>query len=425
MRWRDRWLCVWAVLWPLAAMAQQHAGEAARADDAEARRQRAWDERLAIPSPLSVGAALDSRGQLWLARVQDRHLLVSRSADGGQSFSAPVAVTPQPEAVTADAENRPKIAVGADGSVHVSWTQSLGKPMSAHIRYARSTDGGRTFSPPLILNDDRQVISHRFDALAVDDRRKSLWDGRSRVAVVWLDARTRSGKTASKSPQTGVGLYAAVSEDGGASFGRNRRVADHSCQCCRTALTWTAAGPVAFWRHVFGRNIRDFAIAGLDGGPLLRVTDDDWEIDGCPHHGGGIAADGRGNLHIVWFTDGARRKGIFYRRIAGTDFSRTGSPEMSAPLALGDAARQAGHPAVAAFGERVLLTWREFDGRRFSAWAMLSRDAGMSWGAPQKLAEAAEQADYTLPLVDAQRALVVWNTAAEGLRVLPVVQEEP
>lgn len=411
---------------PLFAAAQQHASHAAQADDAEARRQRAWEERLSIAKPLSVGAALDARGRLWLARVENRKLWVSSSADEGRSFSAPVAVTPQPEAVTADAENRPKLAVGADGTVHVSWTQSLGKPMSAYIRYARSTDGGRSFSPPVILNDDRQVVSHRFDALAVDDRRKSLRDGRGRVAVVWLDARSHSGRTAKKSPQTDVGLYAAMSEDGGASFGRNRKVAEHSCQCCRTALTWTPAGPVAFWRHVFGKNIRDFAIANLNGGPVLRVTDDEWEIDGCPHHGGGIAVDGRGNLHIAWFTDGGKRKGIFYRRIAQTDFSKADARlDLSAPLALGDPARQAGHPAVAAIGERVLLTWREFDGQRFSAWALFSRDAGISWGAPQKLAEAAEQADYTLPLIDAQQALVVWNTAAEGLRVLPVVEGRP
>lgn len=414
MRWRDCWLCVLAALLPLVAIAQQHA----RPDEAEARRQRAWDERLAIASPLSVGAALDSRGQLWLARVENRFLRVSRSSDGGRSFSDPVAVTPQPEAVTADAENRPKIAVAADGSVHVSWTQSLAKPMSAHIRYARSTDGGRTFSPPVILNDDRQVISHRFDSLAID--------GRGRVAVVWLDARSRTGKTANKSPQTDVALYAALSEDGGATFGRNRKVADHSCQCCRTALTWTAAGPIAFWRHVFGRNIRDFAIADLNGGPVLRVTDDEWEIDGCPHHGGGIAVDGRGNLHIAWFTDGAKRKGIFYRRVAQTDFSKVGTPlVMSEPLPLGAPARQAGHPAVVAAGERVLLAWREFDGQRFSAWAMLSHDTGATWAPPQKLAEAAQQADYALPLLDAQQALVVWNTAAEGLRVLPVAEGRP
>jgi len=318
----------------------------------------------------------------------------------------------------ADAENRPKLTVGDDGVVHVSWTQSLGKPMSAYIRYARSNDGGGSFSPPAILNDDRQLISHRFDALATD--------GRGRVAVVWLDARSRTAKTANKSPQTDVGLYAAVSADGGENFGKNRRVADHSCQCCRTALTWTTAGPVAFWRHVFGRNIRDFAIANLDGGPIVRVTDDEWEIDGCPHHGGGIAADGRGNLHMAWFTNGEKRKGIFYRRVARTDFSKADArPDMSAPLPLGDPARQAGHPAVAAAGDRVLLTWREFDGQRFSAWAMLSQDAGRSWGAAQKLAEAAQQADFTLPLLDARQALVVWNTAAEGLRVLTVAEARP
>ncbi|MEZ5615603.1 MAG: exo-alpha-sialidase [Rhodocyclaceae bacterium] len=414
------------LLLPLVAAAQPHADHATQKDDAQARRQRAWDARLAVASPLSVGATLDAEGRLWLARVDDRRLRVSHSTDRGLSFSSAVAVTPQSMAVLADAENRPKIAVGADGIIHVSWTQGLAKPMSADIRYARSIDGGRSFAPPLILNDDRQVVSHRFDALAIDDRRKSLRDGRGRVAVVWLDARSRNEKTVGKSPQTDVGLYAALSEDGGATFGRNRKVADHSCQCCRTALAWTRSGPVAFWRHVFGRNIRDFAIAALDDGPLLRVTDDEWEIDGCPHHGGGIAADGRGNLHIAWFTNGGKRKGIFYRRIAQADFSKAAATlDMSEPLALGDPARQAGHPAVAADGDRVLLTWREFDGQRFSAWAMFSQDAGQSWGAPQKLAEAAQQADFTLPLLDARQALVVWNTAVEGLRVLPAAEGRP
>ncbi|MBM3985749.1 MAG: exo-alpha-sialidase [Planctomycetes bacterium] len=403
MRGRIFCLFVLAALLPATAMAQTHAQHAPRTAERPA---------------LAVGAALDAEGRIWLARVENRLLQVSHSRDGGRTFSAPVAVTPQPEAVTAEAENRPKLVVDADGTVHVTWTQNLGQPMTGHIRYARSTDGGRTFSTPVILNDDRQVISHRFDALASD--------GRGRVAVVWLDARSRGERTGKKSPQTDVGVYAALSQDGGASFAPNRRVAEHSCQCCRTGLAWTRDGPVAFWRHVFGRNIRDFAIARLDGGPVLRATDDEWEIDGCPHHGGGIAEDGRGNLHIVWFTDGARRKGIFYRRVAAADFSRADAPlDMSAPMALGDAARQAGHPAVAAAGDRVLLTWREFDGQRFSVWALLSAEAGARWGAPQKLAESDGPADYALPLLDARQARVVWNTAAEGLRVLPVAEGRP
>lgn len=402
MRWWGRLICALATL-PFSVAAQEHAHHAPQPDDAAARKQRAWEERLKA-APLAVGAALDAQGRLWLARTENRRLLVSRSDDGGRSFTPPVAVTPEPEAIAADGESRPKIAVAADGAVHVSWNQSLGKPMSGHIRYARSTDAGKTFSRPVILNDDRQEISHRFDALAID--------GRGRVAAVWLDARGRDAKAVKGSPATGVGLYAAVSEDGGASFGRNRKLAEHSCQCCRTGLIWTADGPVAFWRHVFGKNIRDFAIAGLNGGPVRRVTDDEWEIDGCPHHGGGIAADGRGNLHIAWFTNGKKRQGIFYRRI--------GAEGMSRPLPLGDPARQAGHPAVAAHGDRVLAAWREFDGKLFSAWAMFSSDAGATWSAAQQLAQSAQATDYVIPLIDNHQALLVWNTAAEGLNLLPV-----
>jgi hypothetical protein len=376
-------------------------------------------QAVAVPTAdrpaLAVGAALDPSGRLWLAQVKDGRLMVSHAANGGSQFTPASDVTPGPETITADAENRPKIAVGADGIVHLSWTQNLGERMTGFIRYARSTDDCKHFSPPVTLNRDRQIISHRFDTLATN--------GNGGVAVAWLDARSRTGKVPKGSPQTQVGVYAAVSRDGGATFAPDRLVADHSCQCCRTGMTWTPRGPVVFWRHVFGKNIRDFAIADLAGGPLLRVTDDAWEVDGCPHHGGGIAADGRGNLHIVWFTAGANRQGIFYRRLASADFSAqgqlTGVAEMSPPLPLGQANHQPGHPAVVASGDRILLAWREFDGERYSVWAMLSADAGAHWGAPVRLAETKNAADYAVPVIDDKQALVVWNTVDEGVRVLP------
>ena len=75
---------------------------------------------------------------------------------------------------------------------------------------------------------------------------------------------------------------------------------------------------------------------------------------------------------------------------------------------------------MAAAGNTVLISWREFDGRAYVLQAMRSDDGGASWSAPIRLAEAAGAADYPLPLTDGKRALVVWNAAAEGLRVLPV-----
>lgn len=358
------------------------------------------------PKPsLAIGATLDGLGRLWLARVENQHLLVSHSDDGGLSFSSPVVVTPTPENISADGENRPGIAVAKDGSVLLVWVQGLPQRFTANVRFARSTDGGKRFSSPITLNDDNRIAGHSFTSLAID--------GDGRVAVVWLDGRDRDAAREQGRAFAGSSLYAALSSDNGASFAANRQLARHTCECCRTALAWTPQGPVAFWRNLYDGNIRDFALADLDRATVRRASDDEWQIAACPHHGGGIAADQRGGLHLAWFTNGTKRQGLFYRRIeAGSEAGSTG-----APMAFGNADAQAGHPAVAVAGDRVLLTWREFDGRAYSAQAMQSHDGGVSWGAPQRLAESRGSADYPLPLSDGKQLKVVWRSAAEGVRV--------
>ena len=366
----------------------------------------AEDQHSAKPRPpkttLAVGVTLDGDSRLWLAKVENQRLLVSRSDDGGESFSNAVVVTPEPEDISADGENRPKIAVARDGTVVLSWTQTLPQRHSGNIRFARSTDSGRSFSTPVTLNDDGRITSHRFDALAID--------GAGRVVVAWLDARDRNAAREQGSKFSGVSIYTTQSGDNGASFSANRKFQQHICECCRIALTWTQAGPVVFWRNIFGVNTRDFAIANLDQGGVRRATDDEWQINACPHNGGSIAADGQGRLHLTWFTNGNKRQGLFYKRIDG-DWE-------SQPLAIGNPAFQAGHAAVVAAGDTVILTWREFDGSAYSVQMMHSKDGGSSWGEPQRLMDSTGAADFPVPLIDSKQVLMVWNTAAEGLRIV-------
>ena len=364
------------------------------------------DQHSAKPRPpktaLAVGVTLDGDGRLWLAKVENQRLLVSRSDDGGKSFSTPVVVTPEAEDISADGENRPKIAVARDGTVLLSWTLTLPQRHSGNIRFARSTDSGQTFSTPITLNDDGRITSHRFDALAID--------GAGRVAVAWLDARDRDAAREQGGKFSGVSIYTAQSADNGASFSANRKFQQHICECCRIALTWTQTGPVVFWRNIFGVNTRDFAIANLNQGEIHRATDDEWQIDACPHNGGSIAADGQGRLHLTWFTNGNKRQGLFYKRIDG-DWE-------SQPLAIGNPAIQANHAAVVAADDTVILTWREFDGSAYSVQMMHSKDGGSSWGEPQRLMDTSGAADYPVPLINGKQVLVVWNTATEGLRIL-------
>lgn len=355
---------------------------------------------------LAVGVTLDQEGRLWLARVVNQHLLIFRSEDDGKHFSELATITPVPENIGNDGENRPKIQVARDGTVLVTWTELLAEKYAGNIKFSRSTDSGRTFSEPIILNDDGRVTSHRFDSLAID--------GKGRVVVAWLDARDRDAAREKGEEFKGVSLYSSQSFDNGAHFEPNRQIHPHTCECCRTALTWTSEGPVVLLRNIFGINTRDFAVASLDKVKegVRRVTRDEWQIDACPHNGGSLATDGKGKLHLTWFTSGTAAQGQFYKRISGN--------RESEPMALGDMDAQPNHAAVVAHDETVILTWREFDGNVYSAKMMFSNDGGETWSEPWRLMLSAGANDYPVPLISDSKALVVWNTENEGLRVLPV-----
>ncbi len=359
-----------------------------------------WLSRIEQSPQLAVSAVFDARGRLWLARASGKQVTVAHSDDLGATFSAPVGVAPAPELVAADGENRPKIAV-AGGSVYVSWTQPLPQPFSGHIRFAASQDDGRSFSAPVTINSHVAPTSHRFDAL--------LADAAGRVTLVWLDKRDGMAAEKAGGNYKGAAVYLAQSADFGRSFAPNRKLADHSCECCRIGLAADVDGtPVAFWRHVFDGGVRDFALARLDEAPQ-RASEDGWRIDACPHHGGDIAIDARGGRHLAWFTGAEGKAGLYYRRIDGA--------HATAPLAFGDPDAQPGHPTVLADGERVIVAWREFDGRQNRIRVMVSPDRGASWGAPARHAASAGATDYPLLLTGRGRAWLAWNTADEGFRL--------
>src|SRR3569623_889971 len=93
------------------------------------------------------------------------------------------------------------------------------------------------------VTENRYAIGHRFDALIVGRDGKGY--------VVWLDKRDEAVAKQRGEEYAGAALYYAVSTDRGASFTANRKLADHTCECCRIALDLAPDGrPVAFWRHV-------------------------------------------------------------------------------------------------------------------------------------------------------------------------------
>ncbi|MDD5181261.1 MAG: sialidase family protein [Gallionellaceae bacterium] len=366
--------------------------------------EQKWKETLAKPS-LAVTAAFDEKGRLWRVLVRGRHVLVSHSDDGGNSYSHPVKVNSEAEDILGDGENRPKIIV-RKGIIYISYTQGLAKPMTGHIRFSRSMDGGETFSQPVTVNDNLEIISHRFETMGVNDR--------GQVYIAWLDKRDLSEAAKKGEKYTGLGVYYAVSDDNGASFHPNIKAADHGCECCRAAMAIDTDGtPVIAWRHVFGKNVRDHAMLRLDGkSGLARLSNDNWEIDACPHHGPAISIARDGVYHFVWFNNAPERHGLFYA------YSSDQGKSFSSPVSFGNFKAQAAHPYVLSLGKRVSIVWKEFDGETTSINLMQSGDGGKLWSAPRQIASTADTSDHPMLVGNGEQAYLSWNTGKEGYRLI-------
>jgi hypothetical protein len=363
--------------------------------------------KKAPPPALGSGVAFGPDGRLWWTGLDgEGRLFLRASADEGRSWSEPQILPTGNERISADGENRPKIAFSptAAQTFVISYTQPLAKPYTGAIRLLRSTDGGRSFAAPITVHQDRQVITHRFESIG--------FDAQGRLHAVWIDKRDlEAAKAAGRKDYRGAAIYRNVSSDGGATFGPDVKVADHSCECCRIALAPTPDGGLAaLWRHVFAPNQRDHAFARLDGSAAaepVRASLDRWAIDACPHHGPGLAPATDGGWHAVWFGQRNGAMAVRYGRLAAD-----GRPAGEARVLPDEAAE---HADVASAGERVVIVWRSFDGRQTRLRAWTSEDGGQRFTL-QELGATALPNDHPRLLQRGGRFLVFWRSS-EGARV--------
>lgn len=358
---------------------------------------------------LGTSAAFDAEGRLWMVAKETveggAYVILQVSDDLGKNWSAPKRVQGSPEPLAADGEGRPKLAFGKRGEIYITYTKPLSKPYTGEIRFVRSVDGGKSFDPPVTVHANRDLITHRFDSVAVDRS--------GRLYVTWIDKRDLEAAAARGGKYAGAAVYYAVSDDAGKTFRGDYKVADHSCECCRIAL---APGPregvVALWRHVFDGDTRDHAMAelGPDGmvTPPQRATFDNWKVSACPHHGPSIAFTPDGRRHQVWFNVKGSEGGVFYAAIGEDGLA-------AKPVRLGSA--QAAHADVAAEGNRVAIAWKQFDGKATAVFARVSGDGGRTW---QEKAVARTRGSSDQPRLAAGKPgiVLVWHTQDEGVKTV-------
>jgi hypothetical protein len=248
--------------------------------------------------------------------------------------------------------SEPRIAVGGDGTLVLSWVEPIGDEFDHRLMFARwtgdgwgpatevtrgggwfvnasdvpavqpigaqlwaahwrvtaandfaydimvsvSEDAGATWAEPRLLNDDGTATEHGFVSMFA-------WNGDA--GAIWLDGRDTAAEQrvdASGAPLGTALRYARLTADA--------RVAEQGvldplvCDCCTTGIATTEDGLALVYRDRTPEEVRDIVVRRERAGAwseAVQAGPDQWKIEGCPVNGPAIAARGA-NVAVAWFT---------------------------------------------------------------------------------------------------------------------------
>jgi hypothetical protein len=273
---------------------------------------------------VSIASAGNIVALVWAASQagSPTEIYAATSRDGGRSFAEPVRVSGPDSPADVGGEQPPQVALAGVSTapiITVVWT-SKGKA-GTRLFTATSTNSGKTFGSPAVVPGADAPGNRGWESIAVDSR--------GRVAAIWLDHRdmAHTGADAGAHGEHQHGAEGTASPSGAATIDGAARaqasqlmfatigdaapahgVARGVCYCCKTALISGQGDAIyAAWRHVYPGNRRDIAFAvSRNGGRTftepVRVSDDGWQIDGCPENGPAMAVDSAQRVHVIWPT---------------------------------------------------------------------------------------------------------------------------
>jgi len=317
-------------------------------------------------------AAVGGRGEIHVVFGREGAILHTVSVDAAQTFRAPVEIATLPK-LALGMHRGPRLAVAGDRLIVTAISHEAGDLIAW-----TSADGGATWTAPVTVNTAPKAAREGLHALAASG---------PRVAVTWLDLRG-----------SGTELWAALSEDGGATWKPDARLyqsPDGSiCQCCAPSLVFGPRGELAaMWRNSLGGARDLYSALSRDGGrtfdPAAKLGTGTWKLNACPMDGGGIA----------FLRDATAAPVTVWRRDSQLFLARPGEPEKS----VGEGK----DAALATIARGPVLAWRN------KAGLMLQLP-----GAAPRLLDAQGAAPSLAAAPDGRFAVIVWESGDAAQRVL-------
>lgn len=310
------------------------------------------------PKPRAVSVGRDpvihvrASGAVSLLKVDGGNLFLETSNDGGDSFEEPVRVNSTDGEVSSHGESSPRMAIRNRGEFYIVWQARKQGGEGSELHFARSNGWGESFTKSIAV--DPTSPSQNFFNLALSPQ--------GIVYAAWLDGRDRGkGKAGSSA------VYLARSVNKGVSFEPAVRVSLDSCPCCRPWISFSGESNVHVgWRRVLDENIRDIYIStSTDGGKTfaegVRVAEDNWKINGCPHSGPAMASIGK-RLFASWATVRDEKAQLYLA------WSDDNGKTFTKRTSVADGVLDPNHPYLVPAGNKIALAFQGRMAKQNEGW---------------------------------------------------------
>lgn len=316
------------------------------------------------------------------------------STDQAKSWSKPVNITANIKTpANVKRGNDARLAVQGNNLIAVWTSEADDMPYHAGpMQAVRSQDGGKSWQAAAIPADWHGA--HGFFAI---DANSHAFD------LVWLDSRGHEQKGSQ-------GLRFSQTLDAGLSWSPNITLDHVTCACCWNTAKFAEDGNLfVVYRD---KHPSDMAIGRVDRHNkwqrLATVGQFNWDFNGCPHAGAGLAFDHHNHYFYATVATGyPDRAGLYFLR--SVDQGRN----WSQPQQLGSSTAIHSDIAVAENGV-VAAVWDQLGDNGFQVFYASSDDQGQSWSQPMMLSNSNDSADHPRIMAMDNRFLILWTRNDNG-----------